>query len=284
MERPALQRLLADIDTGKIDVIVVYKIDRFSRSLQDFMKMIEVFNEMEVSFVSLTQHFSTTDSTGRMFLGILITFAQYEREVIGEPTGEREKWVLALKTTDTTGLTLPNNVIERKVVHIYIFDRESGDVTATVQEKSNLYLRDPLGTLPDSRITVSSITEDHLSFATAEGLNSLLQNLAERTFDQVRSYLVTGFDSFIGSVAVKSVRGEQKTYNISQRRYPVNSTPLKETAQVEAIVEMTANMTRGSVAEAEAFTELLTRLRADESRNLELHASLFQDYPELLLD
>ncbi len=84
MERPALQRLLEDIDSGKVDIIVVYKIDRLSRSLLDFMKMIELFNEKEVSFVSVTQHFSTTDSTGRMFLGILITFAQYEREVIGE--------------------------------------------------------------------------------------------------------------------------------------------------------------------------------------------------------
>ncbi len=204
----------------------------------------------------------------------------------GEPTAEREKWVLALKTTDTTGLTLPNNVTDRKVVPIYKFDRETGDVTATVQEKSNLYLRDLLGTLPGSRITVSSITEDQLSFAAAEGLNSLLQNLAERTFDQAGSYLVSGFDSFIGSVddtdvevitnagrayiqgfrhqrdlpistlvpksvAIKSVRGEQKTYNISQRRYPVNSTPLKETTQVEAIVEMTANVTRGSVGGGE---------------------------------
>ena len=84
MERPALRRLLADIDAGKIDVIVVYKIDRLSRSLLDFMKMIELFNEKGVSFVSVTQHFSTTDPTGRMFLGILITFAQYEREVIAE--------------------------------------------------------------------------------------------------------------------------------------------------------------------------------------------------------
>ncbi len=84
MERPALQRLLADIDANKIDVIVVYKIDRLSRSLLDFMKMIERFNEKEVSFVSVTQHFSTTDSTGRMMLNILMTFAQYEREVIGE--------------------------------------------------------------------------------------------------------------------------------------------------------------------------------------------------------
>ncbi len=84
MERPGVQRLLADVDAGKVDVIVVYKIDRLSRSLLDFMKMIERFNQTGVSFVSVTQHFNTTDPTGRMFLGILITFAQYEREVIAE--------------------------------------------------------------------------------------------------------------------------------------------------------------------------------------------------------
>ena len=84
MERPGLQRLLADLEAGKVDVIVVYKIDRLSRSLLDFMKMIERFNQRGVSFVSVTQHFNTTDPTGRMFLGILITFAQYEREVIAE--------------------------------------------------------------------------------------------------------------------------------------------------------------------------------------------------------
>ena len=84
MERPGLQRLLTDVNAGKVDVIVVYKIDRLSRSLLDFMKMIERFNQTGVSFVSVTQHFNTTDPAGRMFLGILITFAQYEREVIAE--------------------------------------------------------------------------------------------------------------------------------------------------------------------------------------------------------
>ena len=78
------QRLLADVDAGKVDVIVVYKIDCLSRALLDFMKMIERFNEKGISFVSVTQHFNTTDPTGRMFLSILITFAQYEREVIAE--------------------------------------------------------------------------------------------------------------------------------------------------------------------------------------------------------
>jgi site-specific DNA recombinase len=79
-----LQRLLADIDADKVDVIVVYKIDRLSRALLDFTKMIDMFNDREVCFVSVTQQISTTDSTGRMMLNVLMTFAQYEREVIAE--------------------------------------------------------------------------------------------------------------------------------------------------------------------------------------------------------
>ena len=204
----------------------------------------------------------------------------------GEPTAEREKWVLSLKNHDTSGEALPNNVTQRKVVAVHKFDRETGDVTATVREKSNLYLQDLLGTLPGSRITVASITEDQLAFAAAEGLNSLLQNLAERTYDQAGSYLVKGLDSFIGdndgqnvevitnagrayiqgfrlqkdlptttlvpkSTAVKSVRGEQKTYVVGTRRYALNNTPLKETTQVEAIVEIVSNITRGSVGGGE---------------------------------
>lgn len=94
MERPGLRRLLADIDAGKIDVIVVYKVDRLSRSLLDFMKMIDLFNEKGVSFVSVTQHFCTIDPTGRMFLGILITFAQYERKVIAERIRDKVQAIL----------------------------------------------------------------------------------------------------------------------------------------------------------------------------------------------
>ena len=84
MERPALRQLLADIENGKVDCVVVYKIDRLSRSLVDFMKLIELFNQHNVSFVSVTQHFSTTDSAGRMMLNILMTFSQFEMEIIGE--------------------------------------------------------------------------------------------------------------------------------------------------------------------------------------------------------
>jgi DNA invertase Pin-like site-specific DNA recombinase len=84
LERPALQRLLADIEQGRIDVIVVYKIDRLSRSLMDFAKLVEAMEAHRVTFVSVTQSFNTTTSMGRLTLNILLSFAQFEREVIGE--------------------------------------------------------------------------------------------------------------------------------------------------------------------------------------------------------
>jgi site-specific DNA recombinase len=84
LERPALKRLLTDIELGKIDVIVVYKIDRLSRALMDFSKLVEVFDRHQVTFVSITQSFNTTTSMGRLTLNILLSFAQFEREVIGE--------------------------------------------------------------------------------------------------------------------------------------------------------------------------------------------------------
>jgi site-specific DNA recombinase len=84
LERPALKRLLADIEAGKVDVVVVYKIDRLSRSLMDFAKLVEVFDRHTVTFVSVTQSFNTTTSMGRLTLNILLSFAQFEREVIGE--------------------------------------------------------------------------------------------------------------------------------------------------------------------------------------------------------
>jgi DNA invertase Pin-like site-specific DNA recombinase len=84
LERPALQRLLADVEAGLIDVIVVYKIDRLSRSLMDFARLVEIFDRNQVTFVSVTQSFNTTTSMGRLTLNILLSFAQFEREVIGE--------------------------------------------------------------------------------------------------------------------------------------------------------------------------------------------------------
>jgi DNA invertase Pin-like site-specific DNA recombinase len=83
-DRPALQRLLADITAGRVDIVVVYKIDRLTRSLTDFAKIVEIFDARGASFVSVTQQFNTTTSMGRLTLNILLSFAQFEREVIGE--------------------------------------------------------------------------------------------------------------------------------------------------------------------------------------------------------
>src|SRR6202030_2804875 len=84
MERPGLQRILEDISQGLIDVVVVYKVDRLTRSLADFAKMVEVFDAGGVSFVAVTQQFNTTTSMGRLTLNVLLSFAQFEREVTGE--------------------------------------------------------------------------------------------------------------------------------------------------------------------------------------------------------
>jgi DNA invertase Pin-like site-specific DNA recombinase len=84
LDRPALQRLLADVRAGKITTVVVYKVDRLTRSLADFAKLVELFDQFGVSFVSITQSFNTTSSMGRLTLNVLLSFAQFEREVIGE--------------------------------------------------------------------------------------------------------------------------------------------------------------------------------------------------------
>jgi site-specific DNA recombinase len=89
MDRPALRRLLADIEAGKVDCVVVYKVDRLSRSLLDFAGMMRVFDQHRVSFVSVTQQFNTATSMGRLVLNVLLSFAQFEREIISERTRDK---------------------------------------------------------------------------------------------------------------------------------------------------------------------------------------------------
>ncbi len=105
MDRPALKKLMEDIQAGKIDVVVVYKIDRLSRSLADFAQMVQIFDEHDVSFVSVTQHFNTKDSMGRLTLNILFSFAQFEREVIGERI--RDKFAASKKKGIFMGGAIP---------------------------------------------------------------------------------------------------------------------------------------------------------------------------------
>ena len=116
MERPALQQLLADIDAGRIDTVVVYKVDRLTRSLADFAKIIERFDARQVSFVSVTQQFNTTTSMGRLTLNVLLSFAQFEREVTGERI--RDKIAASKRKGMWMGGTLPvgYDLRDRKLV------------------------------------------------------------------------------------------------------------------------------------------------------------------------
>lgn len=116
LERPALKRLLADIEAHRVDVVVVYKIDRLSRALMDFAKLVEVFDRNNVTFVSVTQSFNTTTSMGRLTLNILLSFAQFEREVIGERI--RDKFAASRKKGMWMGGFVPlgYDVKDRKLV------------------------------------------------------------------------------------------------------------------------------------------------------------------------
>lgn len=116
LERPALKHLIEDIQAGRVDVIVVYKIDRLSRSLLDFAKLVKIFDDHNVTFVSVTQHFNTTTSMGRLTLNILLSFAQFEREVTGERI--RDKFAASKKKGIWMGGTpaLGYDVKDRKLV------------------------------------------------------------------------------------------------------------------------------------------------------------------------
>jgi DNA invertase Pin-like site-specific DNA recombinase len=105
LKRPALQQLLADIDTGRVNIVVVYKIDRLTRSLSDFAKLVEIFDKKNVSFVAVTQQFNTTSSMGRLTLNVLLSFAQFERELSSERV--RDKVAASRRKGKWTGGGVP---------------------------------------------------------------------------------------------------------------------------------------------------------------------------------
>jgi DNA invertase Pin-like site-specific DNA recombinase len=159
LERPGLKQLLTDIDDGLIDVVVVYKIDRLSRSLTDFSKLVEIFDRNGVTFVSVTQSFNTTTSMGRLTLNILLSFAQFEREVIGERI--RDKVAASRKRGIWMGGYVPlgYDVQDRKLVVNdaeaasvrRIFERfvELGSATVLARELRREGFRNKQGTLID---------------------------------------------------------------------------------------------------------------------------------------
>ena len=159
IERPGLKQLLTDIDDGLIDVVVVYKIDRLSRSLMDFSKLVEIFDRNGVTFVSVTQSFNTTTSMGRLTLNILLSFAQFEREVIGERI--RDKVAASRKRGIWMGGYVPlgYDVQDRKLMVNdaeaasvrRIFERfvELGSATVLARELRRDGFRNKQGTLID---------------------------------------------------------------------------------------------------------------------------------------
>ena len=146
MDRPALQRLLADIGAGKVDCIVVYKVDRLSRSLIDFSRIMDTLDQNKVSFVSVTQQFNTSTSMGRLMLNVLLSFAQFEREIISERTRDKiaatrrkGKWagglpMLGYDVAEGGGKLLVNEVEAQRVRDIFAIylEREALIETAEV--------------------------------------------------------------------------------------------------------------------------------------------------------
>src|SRR5580704_16493407 len=152
MERPALQNLLADINEGLVDVVVVYKVDRLTRSLADFAKMGEIFDAHAVSFVAVTQQFNTTSSMGRLTLNVLLSCAQFEREVTGERI--RDKIAASKQKGMWMGGTVPLGYDVRNRL-LVVNDKEAETVRLIFQLYSQLksvrLVRDEL----DSRMIVS---------------------------------------------------------------------------------------------------------------------------------
>src|SRR5476649_1817613 len=134
-ERPALQKLITDIKEGKINCVVVYKVDRLSRSLLDFSKLLQFFDQNNVTFVSVTQHFNTNTSMGRLTLNILLSFAQFEREIISERT--RDKMSAAKKKGRWIGGRPPLGYDLDKVNHKLVVNQDEAKI---VREIFDLYL------------------------------------------------------------------------------------------------------------------------------------------------
>jgi site-specific DNA recombinase len=150
MDRPALTKLIRAVEAGELDCVVVYKVDRLSRSLLDFTRMLSVFEKHKVSFVAVTQQFNTSTSLGRLTLNILLSFAQFERELIGERTRDKMsaarrkgKWtggcpVLGYDVDTGGGRLLVNEEEAERVRAIFALFEQYGSVLLTLQEIERL--------------------------------------------------------------------------------------------------------------------------------------------------
>lgn len=189
MERPALKALMADIDAGRIDLVVVYKVDRLTRSLADFAKIIEAFDDRGISFVSVTQQFTTANSMGRLTLNVLLSFAQFEREVTAERI--RDKIAASKKKGMWMGGPVPlgYDLKDRK---LRINQRES----ETVQKIFDLYLE--LGSV---RLVKEKL--DHLGIVTKRRVQKDGRCFGCKPFSRGNLYQLLSNPLYIGQVIHK---------------------------------------------------------------------------------
>jgi site-specific DNA recombinase len=201
LERPALKRLLGDIEAGKVDVVVVYKIDRLSRSLMDFSRLVEVFDQHKVTFVSVTQSFNTTTSMGRLTLNVLLSFAQFEREVIGERI--RDKFAASRKRGMWMGGWAPlgYDVKDRKLVVNEadarlvrsIFQRflKTGSATILARELIAENVRNKYGKLIDKGILYKMLSNPvYIGIAVHKGISYPGEHVGiidQKTWDKVQA-------------------------------------------------------------------------------------------------
>lgn len=170
MERPALKRLLADVEGGRIQVIVIYKVDRLTRALSDFARIVEVLDRQGASFVSVTQAFNTTTSMGRLTLNVLLSFAQFEREVTGERI--RDKIAASKRKGMWMGGPIPmgydlgdrklriNEKEAETVRHMFIRHVELGSVRELAEDLEAEGIRSKLRTMKDGRVTGGDFYSD----------------------------------------------------------------------------------------------------------------------------
>ncbi|MBN2294219.1 MAG: recombinase family protein [Pirellulales bacterium] len=191
MDRPAVQRLMEDIEAGKVDCVVVYKVDRLSRSLLDFSRMMETFERHQVSFVSVTQQFNTTSSMGRLTLNILLSFAQFEREIISERT--RDKMAAARrKGKYVGGAPILGYDIDRDRSCLEVNEQEA----ARVCQIFELYL--------DQQSLIPTIAElDRRGWVTKRWTTKKGKRLGGRLFNKNNLYGLLTNVTYIGKIRYK---------------------------------------------------------------------------------
>ena len=192
MDRPALRRLLADIGAGKVDTVVVYKVDRLTRSLADFARIVELFDANDVSFVSITQQFNTTTSMGRLTLNMLLSFAQFEREVTGERI--RDKIAASKRKGMWMGGVVPlgYDAIDRKLI---INEAEA----ETVRTLFRLYLR-------HGNVRLVKQDADRLGLTTKSRKPSNNRRPGGEPFTRGHIYKLLAYPVYVGEIVHKGVR------------------------------------------------------------------------------